>query len=218
MTETATAPVPVATTGELAAWHASTGFPAVCTPTGLALPDDLTFDEWQAFASPILGAARASQWWVGDWIVAGKTKWGSLYTTAVDVTGLSYDTLRHATKVCRAFPIGSRRPNLPFAHHRVVCDSAPPEEWDRWLDAAVEHGWSRDELRAAIREARTLPADSTDGAPPPGRVARFVLPEAHAPAALRVVEWAERVLRDHLSADEAEVLGELLEALRKAAA
>lgn len=222
MTDTTTAPARVESTGELAAWHASTGFPMVCTPTGLALPDDLSFDEWRALGGPILGAARASMWWVGDWIIAGKAKWGSTYVTAIELTGLSASTLKTAVSVCRRVETSRRRHDLPFHHHVEVVNAVEdPGEWGGWFEAAAVGGWSVQELRVKLREARALPTDSTDstdGAPGPARVARFVLPEAHAPAALRVVERAERVLRGQLSEAEVEVLGELLDALRKAAA
>lgn len=217
MTITETTPAVVATTGELANWHAATGFPAVCTPTGLVLPEDLSFDEWAAFGAPVLGAARASLWWVGDWIVAGKARWGSTYVTAIELTGLSASTLKNAVSVCRRVDRSRRRDDLPFHHHVEVVNSVEVEaEWDGWFEAAARGGWSVQELRSRIREGRALPAGSSEPAPPT-RLSRFAIAEAHAPAALSLLSRCDRALRPSLSPDEVVVLDELLEVLAAAA-
>lgn len=210
---------PIASTGSLEHWHATTGLPVMCTPTGLALPDDLTIEEWRALAPPLFGAARASMWWVGDWVTAGE-RFDSYAEAALEL-GLGKGTLKNAASVCRRLPPSRRRDDLPFWLHAEIIGALEPDEWDDWIRRAATERWTMAQLRAAIRDSKALPAGSSEGAPTPAvapRLSRFALREDHAPVVLRVVEWAERVLRDHLSADEAEVLGELLEALRKAAA
>ncbi len=65
--------------------------------------------------------------------------------------------MRQITWVCREFPNGDlsrRRDNLSFSHHLEVAGLEKPAEQDRWLDLAEGNGWTREELRAALREAR----------------------------------------------------------------
>ncbi len=155
---------PPATTAPLAEWHASTGFPLVCTPTGLALPDDITFDEWASISPLIHGAARSSQWWLGDWIRHGEAAYGAKYHTAAERTGLDRQTLRTAAMVAEAFPDVLRRRNtLSWSHHREIMVSVEdPAAWDDWLDKAEAGGWTRDDLRAQIRASKAVDVKATD--------------------------------------------------------
>jgi len=208
--------IPMPPRSDLAAWQASTGLPIPFTATGLSLPEHLTYSEWEAYGGPVLGAARASMWWVGDWILAGEHRFGTTYLAAVDLTGLSVSTLKSAVSVCRRVPVEARRPDLSFGHHAEVAGTAggTPAMVD-WLERAAEAGWSRDELRAELRASVAVPAESRPAPTPTVGVARLVLLRDHAPAALTLLERAERVLRPHLTPAEVEVLAELLTAVRE---
>ncbi len=168
MTDTETpagaAPVLAERVGDLAAFHGATGFPLVCTPTGLALPDDVTFEEWASISPLIHGAARSSMWWIGDWIRHGEAAYGAKYHTAAERTGLDGQTLRTAAMVAEAFPdVLRRRNNLSWSHHREIMVSVDdPTAWEDWLDKAEAGGWSRDRLRAQIRESKAVNVKATD--------------------------------------------------------
>src|SRR4029077_1228022 len=67
--------------------------------------------------------------------------------------GPAYQTCANAAAVCRAFEVSRRRETLSFSHHETVAAPGPAGE-DRLLDAADREGWSRQELRAAVRSAK----------------------------------------------------------------
>lgn len=192
----------------------------VCGVTALTLPDTLTRDEWLALAGPVFHAARASMWWVGDWIIEGEHRFGETYVPAAAVTGLARQTLKNAASVCRQLAPSRRRDDLTFQHHAEIVGGLPEPEWDRWLEECAAAGWTRDELRARIRAHMATDVPSRPGGGGTGRrpvpAARLVVPRDRAPAALTLLERADRVLARHLSPPEREVLDEWLSAMRAA--
>ena len=42
-------------------------FEAFARPTGLQLPEQITFQQWQAIGRELGRFQRASSWWIGDW-------------------------------------------------------------------------------------------------------------------------------------------------------
>lgn len=120
------------------------------TETALVLPDGMTEAEWRAFGEKLGRAARASAWWIGDWINYGETKWGEKYDDAIAVTGLSYEHLKKCAAVARRFEKGDRSPNLPWTHHFRVYGLSNAEEW---LARAESEEWSVRDLVERISEA-----------------------------------------------------------------
>lgn len=209
-----TALTPATSAGTAVAWQETTGFPDVCGPTGLTLPDDLGYDDWVALGGPLLGAARASMWWVGDWIRHGQAAYGQKYTVALDLTGLAYQTLRHAVMVCEALPAFMRRTGLSFTHHQIVVQQVPDRaEWAGWLDRCESEGLTSDELRTEIRAARAVDAPSED-VPAVPRPVRLMVPRDVAVSVLPVLS---RVAAG-LGGVERESLSALVELLEKEAA
>lgn len=201
-----------ATTGDLDHWHAA-GFPAICTPTGLALPDGLDHDSWAALGPMLLGAVRASMWWIGDWINHGRHTYGAKYTAALELTGLSYTTLANAANVAGRVEFSRRRENLDFWHHAEVVFGAKDETtWDAWFERAVSEGLTRSQLRAEIRKSQAVDTASSDTTTKE-RPVRIRVDAGDAPVALGVLRRAEEVLRGRLSDREQVVLHELAEAL-----
>jgi hypothetical protein len=106
----------------------------------------------------------ATSLWIGDAIIFAETRWGERYEQAMHATGLSYSTLTNYVYVCSHVPRGRRRKayedgrwqTLRFGHFEAVARLEPSEQ-DRWLNQADERGWTRDELRDAIRTAGALP-------------------------------------------------------------
>jgi hypothetical protein len=126
---------------------------------GLQLDDQLTFDRWREVGAKICRYSSASSWWIGDWLTYGRSHYGERYRSAVDETGLDYQTLRNYAAVARRFSLSRRRDNLSFQHHAEVC-SLDDADQDFWLDAAVDGHWSRKELRQRVRASRKRPASS----------------------------------------------------------
>jgi hypothetical protein len=78
--------------------------------------------------------------------------------------------------------VSRRRDNLSFQHHAEVASLAE-EEQEVWLDRAAMFGWSRNELRRQLREARNALRRESD------------------PVVLRVAVDPERERRWHEAAE-----------------
>lgn len=123
------------------------------TRVGLQLPARLTYDRWEKAGQRIFQIADSSAWCLGDWLVYGQEQYADRYQAGAEAAGLDYQTLRNYAWVARHFELGRRREALSFGHHAEVA-SLPPAEADVWLDRAEQHSWSRNQLRATLRESR----------------------------------------------------------------
>jgi Thioredoxin len=123
------------------------------TRVGLRLPAHLSFERWKALGRQIGSVATASCWWLGDWVSYGEGCYGEKYKQAIAVTGFDYQTLRNYAWVAGRFDVSRRRDTLSFAHHAEVA-ALPEEEQDEWLDLAERSRWSRNELRARLRNEK----------------------------------------------------------------
>jgi hypothetical protein len=122
---------------------------------GLSLAKGLSFEEWVEIGQKLGWRAESTVWALGDWCFFGQFEFGKKYEAALEVTGLGYQTLANYARVAGRFELSRRRDDLSFAHHEVVAALAPAAQ-DMWLDRAADEGWSREELRDAIRAgART---------------------------------------------------------------
>jgi N6-adenosine-specific RNA methylase IME4 len=126
--------------------------PGEFTPTGLRLPEDLSFDDWRNLGRNLLALEKSVGWWVGDWVREGDERdWGQMYVEAEGITGKAYKTLRNSAWVANAFDLSRRRDKLSFKHHAEVA-SLPPSVADAMLDEAEKNQWSTRELRAAVSQ------------------------------------------------------------------
>ncbi len=123
------------------------------TPVGLQLPARLTFERWHALGRRIGIISNASSWWLGDWALYGEGSYGEKYKQAIAVTGLDYQTLRNYAWVAGRFDLSRRRDKLSFGHHAELA-ALPQHQQDKWLDQAERNRWSRNELRAQLREEK----------------------------------------------------------------
>src|SRR3712207_3475069 len=96
--------------------------PALATPAGLALPDDLPFEDWKAIGEQLDRAERTVMWAIGEWWLFGERRYGARKATVTspDWKGPSYATCREAARVARAFPPEQRQAGLTFKHHQVA--------------------------------------------------------------------------------------------------
>lgn len=121
------------------------------TRTGLQLREGLAFEAWCRVGSQVSALADASAWWIGDWLVYGQRSYPQRYREAIALTGLSYQTLRNYAWVATRFPLYRRREKLSFGHHAELAALAPDDQ-ETWLTRAVSNGWTRNQLRGALRE------------------------------------------------------------------
>ena len=85
----------------------------------------------------------------------GETSYGETYAQALDATDYSYQTLMDSKWISGRIKFSRRRENLSFSHHKEVA-ALDPEEQTFWLQRAEDEGWTRNELRRAIKEQSTL--------------------------------------------------------------
>jgi hypothetical protein len=112
----------------------------------------LPFETWTALGAKIALHRNASAWWLGDWLVYGREKYGRRYKNAIAATGLDYQTLRNYAVVARRFAPSRRRDNLTFQHHAELA-ALTDELQDYWLDRAAAGRWSKQDLRRRVRAA-----------------------------------------------------------------
>jgi len=121
------------------------------TAVGLQLPNRMTFEDWAHAGCQLSGIVDSSAWWLGDWLVFGKTHYADCYQLALQRAGLRYQTLRNYAWVARRFEVSRRRSKLTFQHHAEIA-SLPIEEQERLLNLAEEEVWTTKQLRNAIRQ------------------------------------------------------------------
>lgn len=122
------------------------------TSTGLSLPPDLSFDEWQDYGERLFAMERGVMWAIGDWWRYGEHRYGERAAQALD-SRYAYGTLANAGYVAAAIEPSRRREVLSFAHHQEVA-ALPIDEQDYWLDEAERGEWSRNDLRTHIKRGR----------------------------------------------------------------
>jgi hypothetical protein len=124
--------------------------------------------DWVAAGRRLGAIGRVSQWWVGDWIHYGNSKWGEKYAEAARITGYDVASLRNMASVATRFDLSLRSDKLTWSHH-VLLASLEPDEQRYWLDRASQERFSvndlRIELRSAGRNSKPTGAGHPDAAP-----------------------------------------------------
>jgi hypothetical protein len=118
--------------------------------TGMRFDPLMPIDGWKAVGARIAFYSEATAWWLGDWLVFGRMKYGRRYKEGIALTGLDYQTLRNYAVVARRYDLPRRRGDLSFQHHAELC-ALPDQLQEFWLDLAATHGWSKTELRRQVR-------------------------------------------------------------------
>ena len=116
-------------------------------------PSDLGQAEWLSAGRRLGAIGRCSQWWIGDWIRFGTTRWGEKYTEAARVTGYDVASLRNMAWVAAQFDLSLRSDKLSWSHH-VLLAPLEEDEQRRWIAQAVEQRLSVADLRLELRARR----------------------------------------------------------------
>ena len=119
--------------------------------TCLEIPDGLEYADWEQLGAKLQRANRSLSWWLGDWLRYGESRYGQMYTQAIEETGKAYTTLAHMVWVGDRFEFCRRRQNLSFGHHKEVA-ALEPALADTWLNIAEAQDWSCVELRRHVKE------------------------------------------------------------------
>jgi hypothetical protein len=120
---------------------------------GWAPGENLDLAEWSAVGRRFGEIGRCSQWWLGDWIHYGNTKFGERYSRAVKLTGYDMQSLMNMVYVASRFEISRRRENLSWSHHATVA-SLDVDGQEYWLARALQDKLSVADLRVEVRGAR----------------------------------------------------------------
>lgn len=136
---------------------------------GLHVPVGTSFEDWARVGRQLSGIVDSSAWWLGDWLVFGKTHYADCYQLAIQGAGLRYQTLRNYAWVARRFDVSRRRAKLTFQHHAEVA-SLPVPEQDRLLDQAEQETWTTKQLRIAIQQDRAGESEDPALAPASSRI------------------------------------------------
>ena len=144
--------------------------PGSVSETALDLQAGLSFEEWEQVGGVLGRIGRAHQWWVGDWLNYGERAYGEKYAQAMDATGLDYSAVANYAWVAKAVEPSTRVETLSWSHHREVAHLETVEQAD-WLSRAEAQGWSRNELREAVKS----PLQLEPPLPPTGEYATVVI-------------------------------------------
>lgn len=119
----------------------------------LEIKEGTTRKEWAEVGVGLLQARETTYWALGDWLNWGTEVWGDALTVAVNLCPeKNASSLRQWAWVCKNVPPSRRRPTLTFTHHREVASMTEADQV-LWLDRAVQHEWSYQDLRQNIRRA-----------------------------------------------------------------
>ena len=119
-------------------------------PSGDGRPSWAGYQAALAFAQH---SHQASGWWLADLLAHGESRadWADRLVQAQEATGLSETRLRNI-RLTGNIPHTRRRADVEFGLHEVVAPLAPDAQ-THWLDRAATEGWTRRELRMAVRAA-----------------------------------------------------------------
>jgi hypothetical protein len=113
----------------------------------------LGHSDWLAAGRRLGAIGRCSQWWIGDWVRYGTSRWGEKYAEAARVTGYDVASLRNMAWVASRFDLSLRNDKLTWSHH-VLLAPLDSEEQRRWLQRASEERLSVADLRLELRALR----------------------------------------------------------------
>lgn len=146
-----------------------------CTPVALDLSGvDLDLDGYAAILGWLGAMYKRIAWYTGDALLEGEQRFGEAAFQVADALGMSERTMLNRRWVCSRIPPVRRLPGLSFSHHESVAPLGPREQ-RRWLGEALREGWTREHLRARLRDSGALP-----------RAGRVALGDAEANAARRL--------------------------------
>lgn len=130
------------------------------TATGLRFDPETPLEVWARLVVRLIVAHKRVEWALADAVNFGEAAFGDLYGQWVQETGLNKRTLTNYARIGRLIEPARRRAQVSFSHHEAVV-SLPAPEQEKLLDRAVEEGWSRYDLRDAVRIRKaTLDAEA----------------------------------------------------------
>lgn len=121
--------------------------------SGLEAIGNPTYDQWELCGKFIRQAEGAVHFWIGDWLNYGESKWGQMYSQAMEETGYSYDTLKQDKWIAGKIDLCDRSHNLGIAHAKEIA-SLPEEEKKFWAEELKKEAIPVRELKEKIKEKK----------------------------------------------------------------
>lgn len=129
--------------------------PFTFTEQGMEVEGEPDFETWLACAEQMGKVARLSAKWWALLLAYGEQRWGEKYAQAVDVSGLSYQTLANAVYTVRKIPPEKWNDSLTFEHYRILATYCEDDrDIDEWANKAAEQALSCSELRRLLQETK----------------------------------------------------------------
>lgn len=130
----------------------------VLSVRGLRLPAGVSYERYESLGAVVRVWDDMRKWVIGDWLLYGIKNFGEESFQASEVLGLSVRSRQQYLRVAEAFPWTRRRfePPVTWSHHRSLLAEEPLEA-DRWLQLAIDHRWTRDEMVEARKGNDTQP-------------------------------------------------------------
>lgn len=120
------------------------------------IPEEaLAYPGWVSAGRRLGEFGRRNQWWIGDWIRYGNTRWGEKYVEAAKITGYDGKSLRNMAYVASRFALSRRRDNLNWSHHAELAGLSQDDQ-DHWLERATRDRLSVADLRDLLGALRRL--------------------------------------------------------------
>jgi hypothetical protein len=120
------------------------------TEVGVIFSSAPSLDELETKYHQVAAVNRGSSWALGDILAYTEWRYGEVYSQWMDISGLSYGRLANLKSLCQKVPYHIRKAGLSISHHEAV-SAMPVQQQGHWLCMAEENGWSREELRDALR-------------------------------------------------------------------
>lgn len=128
---------------------------------GLCIRQALTWDEYTGLMGTLQDIHGAYQWWLGDALRYGESRWGDTYTQAVTDTGIDAGRLMNYVYVANAYPeISLRNEKVSWSHHYTLA-SLPPADRAYWLAQCETKGLTVSQLKAATGKTAASEQSST---------------------------------------------------------
>lgn len=120
----------------------------------LSLPDILEFEQWNQIGIQLESVTQHIQWWWGDWLNFGESRYGEKYQAAVEKFGLNLNTAQQYAWVAREYETCDRS-QVSWTHYKVAAGMQDKAERAQVLELAGREHWSVARLRLEIKVART---------------------------------------------------------------
>ena len=138
----------------------SVALPGIVTPVSLTLPKHLPWADYPRTGQLLGRIGRGVQFWKGDFLVQGQHLYGEKFAQGAEALGDDPKTLVNLAWVAERVAPARRRAGLSFSHHAEVA-ALEPKEQDTWLARAETEGWTRGQLRKALKGERA-PEDTPE--------------------------------------------------------